>query len=273
MPDDLRDEWVEFFLLLFDLEDLEFDRALTPPEETEGSPWLIMFSDGALVSFGCCGYIRWRLKKGGFWCRLIMSRGKIAPKCRATIPRMELSVRLEKFIVEKMKLNFEKIIHLMDSSTILGYLHKDNGSFKPYEGVRISEIQSSSQYINGRLQNWAWISGPQNVADLTTKPVKPEEIGANKDWQKGSGFLYTEFGNWPIKASFSTDILEGEQVVVHVTDVKLRCCDEPDCEWNKRLDDMLLNCSKLQTLLQATVLIHRVMKGQCDGEKIEFNSL
>ena len=41
--------------------------------------------------FGGVVYIRWELAKGGYWSRIILSRGKIGPKSRLTIPRMELN--------------------------------------------------------------------------------------------------------------------------------------------------------------------------------------
>ena len=139
LPNSLRLEWIEFFLLLFDIEGLEFERSLTPPSPTVGLPWLVLFSDGALVSYGACGFIRWKLEDGSVWCRLAMAKGKIAPKCRGTVPRMELcgavtQVRMEKFIREKTKMNFEKVSHIVDSSTVLGYINKSDSQFKPYEG-------------------------------------------------------------------------------------------------------------------------------------------
>ena len=206
LPEKLRLAWIQFFLLMFDLEDLTFERSLTPPCEVIGLPWLILFSDGALVSYGVCCYIRWSLAGGGYWCRLIMSKGKIAPKFRATIPRMELSgavlqVRMEKFVKEETGFQFEKVWHFIDSSTVLGYLHKNNGSFKPYEGVRVSEIQSNSKYNDqGMLQEWAWVpGGDENPADLTTKTVSPKEIGPGSMWQNGPDFLYQDESNWPIR--------------------------------------------------------------------------
>lgn len=256
LPADQLEEWIAFLMSLYDLEDITFGRSLTPPGPTVGQPWLILFSDGALVSFGACAYIRWELEDGTFWCRLIMSKGRIAPKHRATIPRMELSgatlsIRMEKFLLERLKLPFGKVLHLVDSSTVLGYLNKDNGSFKPYEGVRISEIQSNSRYVDGNLQDWAWISGGENPADLCTKPVKPKEIGPDSVWQKGPQFMYTEFAAWPVKTSFSKAALEGEVVHVAVSKVTLNT-------GNLSLDKFLARCSTLPKLLRVSARILRV---------------
>ena len=34
----------------------------------------IIFSDGALLAFGTAAYIRWKLKSGGYWTRLVMAK-------------------------------------------------------------------------------------------------------------------------------------------------------------------------------------------------------
>ena len=267
LPDCQVSEWIKFFTVMFELETISFARSLTPAEETVGDPWLIMFSDGAQVSFGACAYIRWKVVSGGYWCRLIMSKGKIAPKHRSTIPRMELSgatmqVRMEKFIKEHTSFNFAVTWHLVDSSTVLGYLHKDNGSFRPYEGVRVSEIQSNSIYEDGVLQNWAWISGPENPADLTTKPVRPSDIGKDSVWQNGPSFLYQDVDSWPIKTSFSKEALDGELVVmIAATKVVASVMDQ-------RLDQTLLRCSSLDKLLRVTARALRVAGGRDSGGKV-----
>ena len=69
-----------------------------------------------------------------------MSKGKIGPKSRITIPRMELNgavvnKRLTDFVLQAMTTKFGKVIHLVDSSTVLGYLHKEDQNLKPFEGV------------------------------------------------------------------------------------------------------------------------------------------
>ena len=66
----------------------------------------------------------------------------------------------------------------MDSSTVLGYLPKECGRFKPYKGVQIAEIhiQSSNELKDGELFAWAWVSGDANPADWCTKTRRVEEL-------------------------------------------------------------------------------------------------
>ena len=65
---------------------------------------------------------------------------------------------------------FSRVIHLVDSSTVLGYLHKDDAKLKPYKGVRVAEVQAAGEFEEGRLKDWAWMEGEYNPADWVTKP-------------------------------------------------------------------------------------------------------
>ena len=100
-----------------------------PEDETVGRPELIVFSDGSTQAFGSVAYIRWKLRSGSWWATLILPKSKIAPKSRITVPRLELngavlSKRREEFLNADLDMEFENIYHLVDSSTVLGYLHK-----------------------------------------------------------------------------------------------------------------------------------------------------
>ena len=124
-------DMISYFVELFDLEDIEFSRSIWPKEETVGKPSLVCFSDGSELAFGTTVYIRWLLKSGSYWSSLVISKSKIGPKNRITVPRMELNgavlaKRLREFVVSHVNLEFEEIFHLVDSSTILCYLHKED---------------------------------------------------------------------------------------------------------------------------------------------------
>ena len=149
LPPDQEKRWITFLSSLLSLGEVKFERSLWPEESVVGLPVLIIFSDGATLAFGAAAYIRWELEAGGFWSRLIMSKCRIGPKIIITIPRMELdgSVlgnRMKNFIMKETNLQFARVYQLVDSSTVLGYLQKECGVFKPYEGVRVAEIQSSN---------------------------------------------------------------------------------------------------------------------------------
>ena len=91
LPPELHAQWLSFFESLLVLGDVTFHRSLWPEEEVVGLPVLVVFTDGAVLAFGAAAYIRWKLASGGYWTRLIMAKGKIAPKKIVSVPRMELN--------------------------------------------------------------------------------------------------------------------------------------------------------------------------------------
>ena len=216
LPLALVKDIIHFFIELFALEDVSFSRSLLPKnEKIVGGPELVIFSDGSVTAFGSVVYIRWRLDSNTWWSTLVLSKSKIAPKNRLTIPRLELngavlSKRLDEFVCNNLDLEFERVHHLVDSSTVLGYVHKPDAKLKPFEGVRVSEIQTAGKFVDGRLNDWAWIDTENNPADWATKPRSVADLKSGGFWQKGPEFLEKNVEDWPIKLDFRRDKLEGE---------------------------------------------------------------
>ena len=215
LPEVLVKEIIDYFIELFELEALVFPRSLWPKEETVGDPDLVCFSDGSISAFGTVIYIRWRLVSSKWWTSLVTAKSKIAPKNRITIPRLELNgavlaKRLREFVVAQVDLKINNIYHLVDSSTVLGYLHKQDSRLKPFEGVRVSEIQAAGIFLDGRLDKWSWIDGDLNPADWATKPRVVADLVPGGFWQMGPSFLRKDTTSWPIRLDFKTERLEGE---------------------------------------------------------------
>ena len=217
LPESQVEGWTTFLSALLNLGELRFPRSVWPGEEIVGLPMLIVFTDGSTLAFGTAVYIRWELKKGGFWVRLIMAKSKIAPKNMQSVPRMELNGlvmgnRVKNYILKNTQMKFDKIYQLVDSSTVLGYVHKECGVFNPYEGIRVSEIQSdpTNIFVNGRCQGFAWIAGTENPADWCTKPRSVKDLHPGGFWQNGPEFLRLPESEWPVKLTYRTDRLEGE---------------------------------------------------------------
>ena len=62
--------------------------------------------------------------------------------------------------------------------------------------TRIAEIQSNSS-----PNQWWWIEGSSNPADMTTRYTKPHLLGADDVWQSGPAFLSLSREHWPISQS------------------------------------------------------------------------
>jgi len=200
LPDGLRGKWIRFFSQMFQLESLTLDRQLRPSNSV-GKPWLILFSDGSDTAFGFAAYIRWRTEDGRYWCRLIMAKSRIAPMNKLTTPQMELngavlSKRGRQVICKEMRFGFERILHIVDSETVLNMLNKVSTRFKLYEGVRIGEIQGA---CGGDMSNWAWVSGKNNPADLLTRGCTPDDLANTSQWWNGPSLLQEDASKWGLK--------------------------------------------------------------------------
>ena len=125
-------KWIDFLISLLALGDVSFARSLWPQEEVVGLPSLVIFSDGSVQAFGAAAYIHWKLESGGYWSQLIMAKSRIAPKNIVSVPRMELNGavignRIKNFILKETNLKFSNVYQLVDSSTVLGYVQKEQG--------------------------------------------------------------------------------------------------------------------------------------------------
>ena len=206
-----------------------FPRYLWPEEEVVGYPILIIFTNSAALPFGTVDYMGWRLVSEQFWTKIIMAKGTIDPKETLLVPRMELNGdlvgnRIKEFLHDETIFNFEKVYHLVDSSTVLGYVNKECGAFHPFEGRHVAEIQLSNPFVNGKLLRWTWVSGALNPTDWCTKPRSVEKVSHDSFWKDRPEFLRKDESSWPIKFTFKTDQLEDEVTVVKKQNAFFQSC-------------------------------------------------
>ena len=144
----LTTKWVKFFTTISQLEHLRYPRCLQP-EDAIGRPWLIILSDGSDIAYGFAAYIRWRLENGKFWCRFVKAKCRIAPLNKISTPQMELnaavlSKRGRRVIGSEMRLEFEKVLQLVDSETVLSMINL-------IKQVLASEYTKESELVEYKL--------------------------------------------------------------------------------------------------------------------------
>ena len=113
-------------------------------------PMLILFSDASEEAYGTCAYVRWKHVDGNVTTNLIAAKGKVAPIEVTTLPRLELcaavlSKRLFSFIKKDSRFTFSKVMFIVDSSIVQAMIQKESYGFKTFAGVRIGEIQQSTE--------------------------------------------------------------------------------------------------------------------------------
>ena len=204
LPPSSYKQWTKYFTEMFLIESLAFPRCLRP-DLCPCNPWLLLLSDGSSLAYGCAAYLRWQLPDNSVNVCLIMSKCRIAPLHQVSIPRMELngavlSKRMRVCIEKEMRFKFERIIHLVDSETVLNMIHKTSCRFKVYEGVRLGEIQAAT-----KTSDWAWMPGEKNVSDWLTRGRHPQDLDSCSMWYRGPPMFQLPFEEWDIKFGKTSD--------------------------------------------------------------------
>jgi hypothetical protein len=149
VPEGTNREFREVVKHLADLRAISFPRAVKPLEAVTGKPTLMIFGDGLSSASCALAYLRWKMADGSVQCRLLAGKTRVAPKCKISIPRMELvgallAVRLAHKITDSLRMELEAVRYFTDSSAVLGMLSKDSASFLEFVGTRVSEIRIKS---------------------------------------------------------------------------------------------------------------------------------
>jgi hypothetical protein len=122
-------------------------------------------------------------------------------------------------IESEIRFDFEKVLQLVDSETVLSWINKTSTRFKLYEGVRIGEIQAST---DGDVSCWAWLSGENNIADdWLTCGRSPDELGEDSYWWNGPPILYQPFREWDLTefGIQKNEVLPGEKKIRYTSAV------------------------------------------------------
>ncbi|XP_048579702.1 uncharacterized protein LOC125560998 [Nematostella vectensis] len=168
-----------------------------------------------------------------------MAKSRIAPVTKLSTPQMELnaavlSKRGRKVIEKEMRLEFDRVLQLVDSETVLNMINKTSTRFKVYEGVRVGEIQAAT---DGDMSCWAWMSRKDNTADWLTRGRSPKDLHEDSDWWKGPPILTKPIEEWGLKFGLQhEDPLPGEKKVSVANVAKRRETDSPFIDYKRYSD-------------------------------------
>ncbi len=148
---------------------------------------LLIFGDGSTLASCALAYLRWQMADGTVQCRLLAGKTRVAPKCKISIPRMELvgallAVRLARKIQDSLQMELEAVRYFTDSTVALGMILRESATYQEFVGTRVSEIRTKSEPET----EWFWIPGEMNIADMGTRPtVVPKDKGPGTPYQEG----------------------------------------------------------------------------------------
>ncbi|KAK4324412.1 hypothetical protein Pmani_004972 [Petrolisthes manimaculis] len=148
------------------------------------------FSDASEKGYGSCMYFRVPKSDEEFHISFVMSRTKVAPIKRVTLPRLELlgallSARLMHFVKSALHLDdCVRLVYWTDSKVALSWIKGNPTKWKMFVANRVTEIQTLSS-----PSNWFHCPGKDNPADLMTRGVLADHLMSNDLWLKGPSWL------------------------------------------------------------------------------------
>lgn len=205
----LQEASIKLFEEYVRLGQIKFERCFTPLR-AKGHPVGVTFSDGSEASYGAVLYLRWETQDGVI-VRFVESKAKLTPfDQKVDVIKAELcgavfAVRLRKYFEKHCHIKITHWVHFIDSQTILGAIQKDSYGFQTFFANRIGEIQMA-----GPVEDWKWVDGSHNIADILTRGATPEELDLESEWQQGPEFLRLPESAWPVRTA--------SEILTNVTD-------------------------------------------------------
>ncbi|XP_065091625.1 uncharacterized protein LOC135712602 [Ochlerotatus camptorhynchus] len=179
------------------------------------------FADASESAYGACTYARCENDQGEVSVQLLMSKSRVSPLKRLTIPRLELcasvlAAHLYHRIRQAIDIPISAAFFWSDSAVTLQWLRSPPNVWKTFVANRVSEVQ---HFTHGC--QWNHISGVENPADLVSRGLSVGEFLRSDLWKRGPSWLSEQSRSWPISRppNVPEEALEAKQVVaiVHTT--------------------------------------------------------
>ena len=189
IPDSIRDIWLKWRTELFSFANKSLPRCYYPKEAHIVSFQLHGFSDASEDAYAAVVYLRMVDTQNNVYVSLVMSKTKVAPIKRLTIPRLELcGAQLLSQLLHHLKALFglplNSVHAYTDSTIVLNWLTGSPRRFKTIVGNRIAAIVDCIP-----PDRWEHVAGIQNPADCASRGLFPSELICNDLWWNGPSWL------------------------------------------------------------------------------------
>ena len=180
------------------IEDLAHVEAIKVPRSYTGTAWrelrdlrLEAFGDASEKANGACVYLVATLPDSSIRSMLVMSKSRVCPLKKITLPCLEL---LGALLAAKLLLQVKIALHAIvicrywtDSTCVLNWIKGDPHRWKTFVSNRVAQIQEISNPAE-----WFHCPGKSNPADALTRGLSASEISQSELWLKGPTFITDE---------------------------------------------------------------------------------
>ena len=142
------------------------------------------FGDASEKAYGACVYLVSE-SEGKFESILLMSRVRVAPLKKTSLPRLELlgallCARLLGYVCDALKLQNVQKYCWTDSTVTLAWIRSDPSKWKVFVANRVSEIHTLTE-----PSSWGHCPGKTNPADLVTRGLTACDLMKSHLWLHG----------------------------------------------------------------------------------------
>ncbi|KRX38427.1 hypothetical protein T05_675 [Trichinella murrelli] len=155
------------------------------------------YGDASEMAYGSTVYLRITTVLGEIITNLVMSKTRIAPVKRVTLPRLELmaaliTAKLLSFVKTSLEVKFSRIICWTDSQIALRWIQGDSYRWKPFVGNRVESILELTE-----AQWWRYCPTTDNPADVLTSGCNLKDLVSINLWWHGPHWLAKCEDVWP----------------------------------------------------------------------------
>lgn len=189
------------------------------------------FSDASESGFAAVVYLKCLNSDDDVTTRLIMSKTRVAPLKRVTLPRLELCAahllaQLMSYcasILDEAS-DHSKTFLWCDSSVALTWLQTPPYKLKTYVANRVAQTQELIP-----VHCWRYIPSGENPADCASRGILASQLLKHPLWWSGPSWLALPPAKWPNRSFTPTDLSSSEEVKnTPLTVLTVTSTDAPD---------------------------------------------
>ena len=201
VPPAIHEAWSQWRAELNLLSERHIPRCYFPKDAKIVSIQLHGFSDASEQAYAGVVYLRMVDSTGGVHTSLVMSKTKVAPIKRLTIPRLELCgahllaqilAQILHHCKEVFSLSLKDVFAWTDSTIVLNWLVGSPRHFKTYVSTHVSSIMELIA-----PDRWNHVNGLVNPADCASRGLFPSELLNFALWWDGPKWLRLSPDEWP----------------------------------------------------------------------------
>ena len=197
VPGTILEEWLQWRSELHLLSSHHIPRCYYPKGVTITFMQLHGFSDASEKAYSGAVYLRMEDSNGTVHTSMVMSKTRVAPIKRQTIPRLELCGALVMAQIlsqckDVLKIPIDHTYAWTDSTIVLSWLQGSPHRFKSFVGNRVAQIMELIP-----PHRWRHIISEDNPADCASRGMYPSEILNHTLWWNGPEWLKLDPEQWP----------------------------------------------------------------------------